>query len=117
MVSEQIQQELKTLPQTIDQLDLIDRYSDQYGFRELVEFTEAVAKILDRVEPKIEDPKPRGLVQTARREIQLVLDDPQGFTDGLIVVVLMVGRSGLRQALTHFQELSAAQEPSAPADH
>lgn len=117
MVSEQIQLELKALPHTLDALDLVDRYSARYAFSELIEYTGSLAKILDRVEPKIENPKPRALVQTARREIQLVLDDPHGFTDGLIVVVLMVGRSGLRQALTHFQELSAAQEPGAPAEH
>ncbi len=106
MADTKLAQRIPELTKLIEELNLVDRYSAQYGFTELLDYTRTVEHDLRQLQDEVEDEKVRGLIKTAQGELALVLDDPDGFTDGLIVAVLMIGRSALRQSLIHFQELS-----------
>lgn len=81
-------------------LELIERYGDRFSYSELMDAVQRTRPILDGLMEQAPEGEALTLAGTARSELQRVLLDPNSLTEGLIVVVLMICRSALRQLLS-----------------
>lgn len=80
-------------------LELIERYGDRFSYSELMDAIRRTQPILDGLMEQAPGGEALTLAGTARSELQRVLLDPNSLTEGLIVVILMICRSALRQLL------------------
>lgn len=85
------------LPRLLSDLELVDRYGDQFSHSELMDNASTAIAILDHLIPGLEDLDLQSLAQNAQDELRRIYVFPDRYTDGLIVAVLMVARSALRQ--------------------
>lgn len=92
--------DLPELPRLLSDLELVARYGDHYSHSELMAMASTAIAILDSLIPTLEDPKVESLAQTAQDELRRLYVFPDRYTDGLIVAVLMVVQSALRQITT-----------------
>ena len=82
----------------IAELELIERYGDRFSYSELMDAARRAEPILNQLIEELPEDQIPAPALTAQTELNRLFL-PNSYTEGLIVVVLLIVRSGIRQLL------------------
>ena len=97
-------------------LGFIERYGHSFSYSELMDVAKMAKPILDQLIEKLPEDQIHAIGLTAQDELNKLFL-PNSYTDGLIVAVLMVVRSGIRQLLDADPNLTPIQALSRKISH
>jgi hypothetical protein len=93
-------EEIATVDQSklLSSLELVDRYGEDFSYAELSAIAAELSLALRELLAQDFDEKTTTALKVAQRELQPVLDPTRPFATGVIVVILLIGRSALIRA-------------------
>lgn len=97
-------------------LGFIERYGHSFSYSELMDVAKMAKPILDQLIEELPEDQIPAIGLTAQTELNKLFL-PNSYTDGLIVAVLMVVRSGIRQLLDADPNLTPLQALSRKISH
>lgn len=99
-------------------LGFIERYGHSFSYSELMDVAKMAKPILDQLIEELPEDQIPAIGLTAQDELnKLFLPNGHYYTDGLIVVVLLVVRSGIRQLLDADPDLTPIQALTRKISH
>lgn len=97
-------------------LGFIERYGHSFSYSELMDVAKMAKPILDQLIEELPEDQIPAIGLTAQDELNKLFL-PNSYTDGLIVVVLLVVRSGIRQLLDADPNLTPIQALTRKISH